>query len=208
MLVNMKLSELLKFVEFTHKYQNTFRAIPVAKLNKLETDVEHSYQLALLSWYIIEHEKLSLNRELAIKYAMVHDLAEIYAGDRHIFDTKGRKGKDQREHKALLKIFKQFPDWKDLPKLLENYQKLVDRESKFVYALDKLIPLLNIYIDGGRTFKKDKSSLGMLVDNKKPKVVLDPTVDNLFWQWARAADRKRNTLFIASQRKKYKFDVK
>lgn len=36
---------------------------------------------------------------------------------------------------------------------LEKYESKADDESKFVYALDKLIPEFNILLDNGRAYK-------------------------------------------------------
>ena len=57
--------------------------------------------------------------------------------------------------------------------LIEQYEAREDKESRFVYALDKIQPMLNIYTDGGRTWKEKGVTIDMLVEYKKEKVKQD-----------------------------------
>ena len=58
---------------------------------------------------------------------------------------------------------------------------MIDKESRFVYALDKVEPILSIYVDGGRTWKEKKITIQMLVDYKKDKVAVSPEVEACFY---------------------------
>jgi hypothetical protein len=64
--------------------------------------------------------------------------------------------------------------------IIEQYEKREDRESKFIYALDKIDPVLNIYLDNGRTWKRNHVTLEMLISMKKAKVEVDDTVALIF----------------------------
>lgn len=55
-----------------------------------------------------------------------------------------------------------------------------DDESRFVYALDKLLPILNIYLDGGRSWRKEKVIFVNLWEGKKDKVLLSPLINDYF----------------------------
>jgi hypothetical protein len=61
-----------------------------------------------------------------------------------------------------------------------RYEARVDAESRFIYALDKLEPMLNNYLDGGRTWQRDGVTLDMIVGKKTQKVASDDTVRELF----------------------------
>ena len=49
-----------------------------------ENDTEHSYNLAMTAWYLAKWFP-ELNRDLLIRYALVHDLVEVHAGDTYIW---------------------------------------------------------------------------------------------------------------------------
>ena len=193
MLVNMNIGKLLKFTRFTHQFQQIQRHIFVTGENRRENDLEHSGQLALIAWYIVSSEKLKLNLDLVLKYCLVHDLVEIYAGDRNLFDETGRVGKDQREEMAALKMRKILPEFSQF---IKYYRLRSDPESKFVYALDKIITILNIYSDKGRSWKKGKITLEMIIEAKKDKVSFDKTIEEIFWKLVSILEKHRKPLGI------------
>jgi 5'-deoxynucleotidase YfbR-like HD superfamily hydrolase len=111
----------------------------------LENDAEHSYQLALVCWSANEQYKLGLNNELILKYALVHDLVEVYAGDTDAHDDEQKIAqKKEREEKAL-EEFKADFKFDEITTTIDRYEKKQDVEAQLVYVLDKFIPNTNIY---------------------------------------------------------------
>ncbi len=176
----MLLNDLISFLKLTHKYNQTLRGIYVTGQDRKETDVEHSFQLALFAWYICDYHKLKLDLGKVIKYALVHDLAEVFTGDKHIFDARGRRNKEHQEQKAFAKIQKMFPKWKGYKEAVKAYIQLVDEEARFVNALDKLLPVMNIYLDKGKTWKEEDTSYQTIYENKIKKVALHPQVEKIY----------------------------
>ncbi len=175
------LENILRFVDLLNRYRNVERGVFVNKQNRLENDVEHSYQLAMLAWFLVDSEKLSLDSGLILKYALVHDLVEAYAGDTFAFANGDlKKEKIEKEHRARERLKKEFPELRELNKLISNYEAGKDPESRFIYALDKLQPTLNIYADGGRTWRKDKVTLQMIIDYKNEKISKIPELKGYF----------------------------
>lgn len=70
-----------------------------------------------------------------------------------------------------------------------------DPESKFVYALDKVVPVLNIYLDKGRTWQKNGVTLQILIDAKESKVAASPEVANYFQELITLLKEQENELF-------------
>ena len=174
-----KLENVLRFVDLLNKYRAVKREIFVNAENRLENDVEHSYQLAMLAWYLAEFDKLSLDKNLLIKYALVHDLVEAYAGDTFAFADKGLKlEKIEKERRAIDQLKQEFPEFKELHELIYKYEERADSESNFIYALDKLQPTLNIYMDGGRSWRRDGVTLQMIIDYKNDKISRIPELKN------------------------------
>ena len=178
----LDLQKILGFVRLLNAFRQVRRALRVNSEERLENDVEHSYYLGMLAWYIADSHHLALDKDLILKYALVHDIVEVHAGDTYVFttDAKKRDSKEAREKKAILQLQKEFPEFGDLHKLIAGYEKREDDESRFVYALDKIQPVLNIYLDNGRTWKENGVTIQMLVDFKKEKTALSPEVHSCF----------------------------
>ncbi|MDP3954828.1 MAG: HD domain-containing protein [bacterium] len=173
----LSLENLLDFVRFTHLFQKIARVVLVNGEERFENDAEHSYQLTLVAWYLLEYNKLNLEVNKVILLALTHDLVEAYAGDTYIYaKAEILARKKEREEEAIKLLRENFPEFSSLHDLIYEYEKRETSESKFVYALDKLLPVLNIYLDNGRTWQKERITLEQLLANKTAKVSLSPEI--------------------------------
>ena len=168
--------------------------------NRQENDAEHSFELALVAWYIVRRDRLRLNIHKILSYALVHDLVEVYAGDTFIFskDVKAHATKHKREEKSRQKIARQFPEFAELHKMILGYEKRSDKESRFIYALDKLVPITNNFIDNGRAWKRNNVSLSALIEKKQPQIRAAKEIDSYFKHLAVELKRKEKKLFPRS----------
>jgi putative hydrolase of HD superfamily len=115
---------------------------PTSPRRSRETDIEHSYSLAMASWQLASALGLQLNHEKILKYALIHDLPEVYAGDTPLFSTNSKHDEQaDKEAAAIARLRQQFPE-SDLVETLESFYAQRDEESKFVKAMDKLVALL------------------------------------------------------------------
>lgn len=172
-----KLVSLLDFVKFTHRLQKVERIVYVPSEERWENDAEHSYQLAMTAWYLIETNKLNLDLQKVICFALVHDLVEAYAGDTYIYDSpEVLANKDAKEEEATKLLQESFPSLTSMHELISEYEERESPESRFVYALDRLLPIINIYLDQGRTWQTKGITLEMLRAAKDDKVRLSPEV--------------------------------
>ena len=117
-----KFRQLLDFVKFTEEFRAVARYEGSKLGKKIETSNEHSYQVAMVAWFLIEQDNLKFNRELCLMYAMAHDLVEIYAGDTFSFNKERISSQGERESEALKKIEKRFPNFKSLIKIIKKYE--------------------------------------------------------------------------------------
>ncbi len=129
-----------------------------------ESDTDHTVMLSVCAC-ALAHKLYpdSLDHGLVAQYAIVHDLVEAYALDTDSFgiSEEGKKTKDEREHKALLRIRNEFEDvypW--IPDTIEKYEALNTRESRFVKSVDKLMTKVTHILNQGAYFK----SRGMTKD--------------------------------------------
>jgi len=122
-----------------------------------DNDAEHSWSLALLAVALAPEIDSSLDVGKVSMYAVIHDLVEIYSGDTSVWSSANFKAtKPQRELDALKKLKQDFPSFPSLSRNIENYEKRENNEAKFVYALDKLLNLLNVTEDNGYYYQKNK----------------------------------------------------
>jgi putative hydrolase of HD superfamily len=179
----LSLQKIVELQKFLIAFQEIERVVHIKTSagHVKENDIEHSYALAIVGWYLCESIP-RLNRDLVIRYALVHDIVEIYAGDTYAFaDKKSLEGKSQREHQALKRIKK---EWADFPAMLDsitNYEKRSDEESKFIYALDKIMPIVLNMISGGYTWHEEKITIQQLHEIKKNKVAIFPEIGQLYF---------------------------
>ncbi len=193
---SISLAKILKFIRFTHRLQKVERMIPMREGKTLENDMEHQYQLAMLAWYVASTNKMNLDLGKVIQYALIHDLVEAYAGDVPFFGPKRDENKKkEREARALTIIKKEFPEFKELGLLLDSYHQHQDLESQFVYELDKILPIYNIYLDNGRLWKKENISLSLLIEKKNEKITASPIAKKLFLDIASRLKKKEKILF-------------
>ena len=193
-------SNLQKIFEFTgllNKFRNITRTVLANGTDREENDMEHSYMLAMQADYIISLENLSLNREKVMTYCLVHDFVEVYAGDTpfHSTDKEYINSKKSRETDSLKQITKEFPEHKNLLKTIHNYESRLDLESRFVYALDKIQPIINIYLDNGRSWKRNGVDLGNLIKYKKDKVKFSPIVEKYWNELRDILEKNQQSLF-------------
>jgi putative hydrolase of HD superfamily len=194
----MNLQKLLSFVKLTQDFRDVHRQIIFKKSNSKENDVEHSFQLAIVAWYLVDSHKFDLDTNLIVKYALVHDLVEVYAGDTPMNskDDVYVAGKMEREKEAEKRIAKEFSEFDEMVDCIHAYENKVDKESKFVYALDKLLPVLSIYLDEGHSWKVDKIPLEMIIESKTNKIALSPEIKVYFDELIEILKKEESNLFF------------
>jgi len=192
----LHLSDIIKFSELLNQFRLVNRMILVNGENRYENDVEHSYQLAMLAWYITSSSKMDFDITKVLQYALAHDLVEVYAGDTYAYTNNKelRESKEQREHEAAQRIKKELPEFSELHEMINGYEKREDKESRFVYALDKLQPTIQIYADNGRTWQEINLSLERIFE-KKDKIAVSPEVKLWFDELCELLSQNEQELF-------------
>jgi len=166
-----QLNRILELQSFVQNFHYIERVVHLSDTSeRRESDTEHSYSLAMMAWFVALHfPELDTNK--CIRLALVHDLVEIYAGDTFTFGDKELiASKAQRELAALERIEKEWPDFKELSDDIHEYENLETPESSFVFALDKIIPSIVIYLGGGKTWRDHSITLEQIREVKERKV--------------------------------------
>ncbi|TXG99752.1 MAG: HD domain-containing protein [Candidatus Moraniibacteriota bacterium] len=191
------LEKLLQFTKLLDEFRAVERVVRVTGQARYENDTEHSYNLAMLAWYLVSSTKINLDQDKVIRYALVHDFLEVYAGDTYIYSENAAllASKHAREAAAIVKLRETLAEFPDLHATIDAYESRKDAESRFVYALDKIEPILHMYLDGGRTWKEEKVDLGKLYESKRDKVALSPEVKSYFDELMTLLQSKETELF-------------
>lgn len=191
------LEKLIQFTKLLDEFRAVERMVRATGQDRYENDTEHSYNLAMMAWYIVSSTKTNFDQDKVIRYALVHDFLEVYAGDTYIYsaDAAHLASKHEREARAIAKLRETLSEFPDLHAMIDAYETHQDAESRFVYALDKIEPVLHMYLDGGRTWKEQNITLQMIHAIKKDKVALSPEIQAYFDELMVLLKSKEKELF-------------
>lgn len=167
---------VLEFQKLLVQFQHISRVTHIPDSWEAENDTEHSYNLAMTAWFLAPHFP-QLDRDKLIRYALVHDLVEVHAGDTYIYADEATLATKHAREQAALKQLEQ--DWADFPNLtatIRTYEQRDDEESKFVYALDKIMPIMLIFLGEGYTWQREGITPEQLHEAKRRKVALSPEI--------------------------------
>lgn len=150
-------------------------------LEVAESDIEHSYSLAMLSWFLSPHFP-NLDAGKLIQLCLAHDVLETYCGDTFSFDDEAIIGQKDREAVAIASLKK---DWQDFPALhaaIDEYEASETHEAKFIQALDKLQPAIMDYLNEGRPWHKFGITFEKFLSVKEAKMAISPEVNEYYQQ--------------------------
>lgn len=184
------LNTLLDFVRFTHQIRNVRRAM-MFEDNLHENDAEHGYQLALVAWFLIDENKMEFDSYRCVGMALVHDIIEVYAGDTVAFASDDViSAQAQKEKTAVDELKHQWPNFVSLNDLVKEYEKLDTAEAKFIYALDKLLPVINNYLYDGKAWKEHGVSFEKMKSIKIGKIELSSEVNEYYQDLLKVLEHK------------------
>lgn len=178
----MEIKKLLNFLELTLKFRDVYRTIKISGKVSTENDAEHSYQLALFCWYIVTADMLPLNTNKIVKYALVHDFVEVYAGDvdAHSDDIAALAAKPAREEAARKRLLKELPEFTEFHDAILEYEHKSNEEARFVYAADKMIAEMNVFLEGNTINVEKGLTIERIRKNKDPKIAVSPHLEK-YW---------------------------
>lgn len=159
------------FMRLLHAVQNVKRVARLPDEKEYRNTAEHTFEMTMLCWYIASTDKLELDMEKVLKYALAHDVLEAYSGDTPIHDKEAQKTKHVREAEAVKQIARNFPEFNELSETIKAYELKEDEESKFVYAVDKLVDPLDASMEETQSIWHDENiSFEFFKEYKEAKV--------------------------------------
>lgn len=164
------LENKLKFIELLDEMKNIERAIYLRNW-KREDNAWHSFHLAMMVLVFIK-DFSNLDVLKCVKMALLHDIVEIFAWDTVIFDTKMEATKEDRERKAIDQLEEVLwkEDFESFRKIIEEYMARSSDEAEFVHQIDKFQPIMQIVMEGWKTWHDWKIDKNKLIDKKYKEV--------------------------------------
>jgi putative hydrolase of HD superfamily len=147
----------MTFVMEIDRLKQVVRQTRIMGGSRPENSAEHSWQLAIMAMVLAEHANEPVDAAHVVKMLLIHDLIEIDAGDTWSFDDKGYLDKDERERLAADRIFALLPadQAEPLRALWDEFEAMATPESRFANALDRLMPILHNFHNGGGTWRRE-----------------------------------------------------
>ncbi len=148
-----------------------------------ETLAEHLVQLLYFAEFFVNKYALPYDLAKIREYILAHDMAEPATSHakRNGFDicrfhapSELVRRKKELERQALSLQRRQFPELEALATVSDHYEEQEDTESRFVKAIDALVPILNNILDHGRTNHIDRITLKMWRADREWRIKLDP----------------------------------
>lgn len=190
------IENLEKFMNLLHEVERVKRVARRPNEKEVTNTAEHTFELALLCWYIVSVQKLNLNLEKVLKYALAHDIIEAYAGDTPIHDEEAKMTKATREAAALAQIEHEFSEFTDLLLTIHEYECRDNPESQFVYATDKLVDPINISMEKTQSMWKEYNiSWDTLIKNKTEKIALSTVIQTYWNQLIKKLESRKSFFF-------------
>jgi len=113
-----------------------------------DTSAAHSWQLAFAAYTIASEFSLELDLLRCMGLALVHDLPEVYTGDKDAVDVlNGKVSREEKNHQEAV-FMGNFSDTffssQTMYDLWEEYKEQKTLEAKFINALDKLESFIHL----------------------------------------------------------------
>lgn len=161
------------FLKEINKFKEVERLV-YSSNKRRESDADHAWHLAMYAWLLGSHHDKKIDLLKVIKMALVHDLVEIYAGDTNGHASmEDRLVKQEREKEAADKIFSMLPKELNLElrNLWEDYENKLSNEAKYVWALDKIAPYVQVSLFGTSVDKElDMKPDRQVLKDKEEKI--------------------------------------
>lgn len=201
-----ELDEILPFITFTNIFRKGKREIWTKNERGRERTIAHTCQLALFCWAVNKRYNLGLDDAAVLKRALAHDIPETYGKDTPAFAPRGKKNvlhhdtKRDREKKSRDRIEKEQGAF--FPELIQNidaYMAQDDEVSRFVSAMDKLLAILNVYLDGGRSWRILKVTIETMDLYKRPRIAAHAFVLEVYEALFARMSAEKKKLFAKSR---------
>ncbi len=135
-----------------------------------ESVADHSFTTTMLAWLIADKYLPELDIIKVLKYSLIHEIGEIYAGDITPNDNVSDTTKYELEIASVKKVFSKLKHGNKYIKLWEEFENAENKEAKYIKQIDRLEMALQAH------FYEDKLDLNLADFKDSAKSVLKEEV--------------------------------
>ncbi|MGF1761908.1 HD domain-containing protein [Aliivibrio kagoshimensis] len=148
------IENILQFIVEIEKLKNVIRKTKPVGLDRFENSAEHSWHVALSAIMLKDHSSEPINIDRVIKMLLIHDLGEIDAGDKIIYESETTEQK-QKELDGIERLFAMLPSdlAKELTTLWIEFETGESTDAIYAKAIDRVPPLLHNMHGEGHSWK-------------------------------------------------------
>lgn len=140
----------------------------VSDLSRRENSAEHSWHLAVALLVLAQEIDLPIDLHKALAMALIHDVCEIDAGDTPVYGA-ARPDQHERERACIERL--QSHGLAFGPRLRElwlDYEAQQSPESRWIKAMDRLMPFVVNLATQGRNWKEQSVSRSQVLRVSQP----------------------------------------
>lgn len=145
--------EVIPFILECDKLKSVLRQTYPVGAERREDSAQHSWSLAILAMTLLPKLAPQLDALRVLKMLLVHDIVEIDAGDTFVYAAQ--EGKAEKEMAAAQRLFGLLPvaEGGEFMTLWQEFELGETPEAAFANSLDRVLPILQNYHNGGRSWK-------------------------------------------------------
>lgn len=157
-------ARISNFILEVDRLKGVLRKTTPLAIDRLENSAEHSWQVALLAMLLAPLAPEVVDVAHAVEILLVHDIPEIEIGDVIVY-AKRDPEREKHEAEAARKLFGMLPE----PQaghcfdLWLEYERRETVESRYAYAIDRLMPVMHNLQRGGGTWLENGISIDQVL---------------------------------------------
>ena len=154
-----EIESVLNFLVEIEKLKNIHRKTRPVGLERYENSAEHSWHVCMAALMLRDYADNDIDITQVIKMLLVHDLGEIDAGDKIIYESETKAQKD-KELAGVERVFKLLPEKLEQECLLlwREFEEGATENARYAKAIDRIPPLLHNLHGNGHSWRENNIS--------------------------------------------------
>lgn len=150
-----EVTQILDFMVEIEKLKGVLRKSRPVGLKRHENSGEHSWHVCISALMLKDYADETINIDRVIKMLLIHDLGEIDAGDKIVYESETAEQKN-KEWKGVKRVLDILPNQQgeEYLALWEEFELGESADAKYAKAIDRIPPLLHNVNDDGYGWKK------------------------------------------------------
>lgn len=149
------IDRILDFMIEADKLKSVLRKTRPVGTQRYENSAEHSWHVCLSALLFRDHADEKINIDRVIRMLLVHDLGEIDAGDRIVYqgeNVEQKKAESAGVERVLSLLPRAMRD--EYIALWQEFESGQTPDSRYARAIDRIPPLLQNLSDSGHGWQK------------------------------------------------------